>query len=59
MKFLLLAIASISLASCSNTRTAERKPVPPKGSDDSNIPWNDPGQGVQTGGALGGLLEGR
>lgn len=59
MRILLLAIISLALASCANTSTAERKAVPPKDSEDSNIPWNDPGQGGQSGGPLGGMLERR
>ncbi len=55
----LIAIASSAFASCAATKVAERKGIPPLGSEASNIPWNDPGQGTQGGGALGGLLEGR
>ncbi|MFT6862904.1 MAG: hypothetical protein ACJAVK_001465 [Akkermansiaceae bacterium] len=60
MKFFVLALASIALASCASTKTAERRPVPPPGTgEDGSIPWNDPSQGVAPGGALGGMMEGR
>ena len=60
MKLLVLALASIALASCSNTKTAERQGVPPSGTDEhGSIPWNDPSQGVAPGGAMGQMMEGR
>jgi ABC-type oligopeptide transport system substrate-binding subunit len=58
MRFILLTLASLALASCVNNTTAERRPVPPQGSDESSIPWNAPRQG-EGAGMLGGLLEGR
>jgi len=58
MHLFLLALTSLVFASCSNNSTAARSPVPPKGSDESSIPWNAPRQG-EGAGMLGGLLEGR
>ncbi|MDB4296123.1 hypothetical protein N9940_00845 [bacterium] len=57
MKFL-LPLFSLALFSCAGTQVAERKPVPPKGSDDSSMPWNTPGEGSSQG-AFQGLSEGR
>lgn len=59
MKLYVLALASIALASCSSTKVTERRPVPPPGTDQGSIPWNDPSQGPNPGGALGGMMEGR
>jgi len=58
MRLFLLALTSLAFASCANPSTAERRPVPPKGSDETSIPWNAPNQG-EGAGMLGGLLEGR
>lgn len=58
MRFLLLTLTSLALASCADLTTAEHKPVPPSGSDPNYQPWNIPQQG-EGGGQLGGLLEGR
>jgi ABC-type oligopeptide transport system substrate-binding subunit len=59
MRFLLILTASLTFASCGGTSTASgRQPLPPKGSDESNIPWNTP-SGPEGAGMLGGLLEGR
>jgi len=59
MKFLFLVTVSLSFISCAAPRVAERKSVPPPGSDDlGSQPWNIPQEG-QGQGALGGLLEGR
>ncbi len=58
MKFfpiVLLAIYSLFIYSCSLPETAERKPVLPKGSEESDMPWNTP-QAGEGGGALGGML---
>ncbi|MDA8968436.1 hypothetical protein N9124_00995 [bacterium] len=57
MKFL-LPLLSFVLFSCASNQVAERKPVPPKGSDDSSMPWNTPGEGSSQG-AFQGLSEGR
>lgn len=58
MRPLLLSFATLALASCANSSTVERKPVPPQGSDESSIPWNRPGQG-EGAGMLGAMMEGR
>lgn len=59
MRLSLLALTSFIFASCGgNSSTTERVPVPPKGSDESSIPWNAPNSG-EGAGMLGGLLEGR
>ncbi len=55
----LLSLTLFVFTSCSDSvRTAERRPIPPKGSDDSYMPWNTPRAGEGAGG-FGGLLEGR
>lgn len=62
MKWSPLMILAITLTSCGSSMKdiAERKPVPPPGSDEEgSIPWNDPGQGVRPGGFLGSMMEGR
>lgn len=60
MRIFLISLSSFILVSCGgNSSTAdERKPVPPKGSDESSQPWNVP-TGPEGAGMLGGLLEGR
>ncbi|YCM45935.1 hypothetical protein V2O64_07895 [Verrucomicrobiaceae bacterium 227] len=58
MRLFLLALTSLAFASCSQNSAEVRRPVPPKGSDESSIPWNAPRQG-EGAGMLGGLLEGR
>lgn len=55
-------ISAMALISCGSSTgdIAERKPVPPPGSDEEgSIPWNDPGQGPTPGGVLGNMMEGR
>lgn len=62
MKCFALMILAITLTSCGSSTNdlAERKPVPPPGTDEAgSIPWNDPGQGVRPGGFLGSMMEGR
>lgn len=55
MKFLyVLSLGIFFFTSCS-TQIGERKPVPPKGSEESSIPWNAPQQGEGSG-ALGGAF---
>jgi len=56
---LLLSFLSLALFSCASNNVAEeRKAVPPPGSDDSNMPWNVPGEGSSQG-AFQGMNEGR
>jgi len=56
MKLFLLTVVSLSVAACGIRPDEQtRKVVPPKGSDDSTMPWNVPTQG-SGGGLLGGLL---
>ncbi|MGC6425514.1 MAG: hypothetical protein ACON5H_00795 [Akkermansiaceae bacterium] len=56
---LLLPLASLALFSCGGSEIAERKPVPPPGSDAAdNMPWNVPGKNSGQG-QFGGLNEGR
>ncbi|MGJ8696092.1 MAG: hypothetical protein ACSHYF_07225 [Verrucomicrobiaceae bacterium] len=58
MKFL-LPLVCLSLFSCANNKVAERKPVPPPGSDAAgSMPWNIPGKDTGQG-VLGGMNEGR
>ena len=60
MRSSLLALLSLVISSCASTKVAERRPVPPKGSDESSKPWNDPSLSPNAGGGmLGGLMEGR
>ena len=59
MKSIASILASLALASCGSSDIAQRKPVPPPGSDTGSIPWNDPGQGPRPGGVLGDMMEGR
>jgi len=60
MKSLIFVVLAIGLSSCGSTQVAERRPVPPPGSDEKgSIPWNDPGQGIAPGGMLGGMMEGQ
>ncbi|MGD1978601.1 MAG: hypothetical protein PVJ98_04350 [Akkermansiaceae bacterium] len=59
MKLLTGVLFSLVLVSCGGTKLAERKPVPPKGSDESSIPWNDPSQGPRPGGPMADMMEGR
>ena len=50
----------LGFVSCADKNAqTERRPVPPKGSDESAIPWNDPGQGGTPGGQLGQMLDQR
>ena len=59
MRFTILAILSLGFLSCgSSNDVAERKVVPPPGSDGPSMPWNIPIEG-QGGGPLGGALERR
>ena len=59
MRFFFLAILSLVFVSCGNSNdVAERKVVPPPGSDGGSMPWNIPIEG-QGGGPLGGVLERR
>ncbi len=54
MKRITLLALVCCLSACTPTIT-ERKPVPPLGSDESDMPWNTP-QAGEGGGALGGML---
>ena len=53
-----LSFLSLALFSCASNKVDERKAVPPPGSDDSNMPWNVPGEGSSQG-AFQGMNEGR
>ncbi|MGE9267246.1 MAG: hypothetical protein ACQKBY_04050 [Verrucomicrobiales bacterium] len=57
-KLLFLSLFSLFLvSSCADQSTAERKPVPPPGSEDgNNMPWNRP-QAGEGQGALGGMFD--
>lgn len=58
MKYL-LPLLSLALFSCGENTVAERKAVPPPGSDAvNNMPWNVPGKNSGQG-QFGGLSEGR
>ncbi len=58
MRYFLILI-SLATFSCVSPQLAERKPIPPKGSDEAGSqPWNIPQSG-EGAGALGGLLERR
>ena len=60
MRLFLLSLVALALTSCGSNQTAQRKPVPPPGSDEhGSIPWNDPSQGPNPGGMLGGMMERR
>lgn len=55
----LLLLIPFAIASCVTAPIAERRPIPPKGSDEAGSqPWNIPQSG-EGAGALGGLLERR
>lgn len=55
IKFILPALVTFTLFSCTGTEFTERTPVLPKGSEESQMPWNIP-QAGEGGGALGGAL---
>ncbi|MEN8695074.1 MAG: hypothetical protein ACN4GG_03870 [Akkermansiaceae bacterium] len=56
---ILLSLTALALFSCGGTQVAERKAVPPPGSDAvGDMPWNIPGKNSGQG-QFGGLNEGR
>jgi hypothetical protein len=56
---LFLLLAPLFFISCASTEVAERKAVPPPGSDAvNNMPWNVPGKNSGQG-QFAGLNEGR
>lgn len=58
LKIIITLFSSVFLLSCGVPQTAERKPVPPSGSVEGDMPWNTPQEG-EGGGMLGGMLQGR
>ena len=57
MRSLIVIFVSLSCVSCSIREDEKvRRVVPPKGSDDSSMPWNVPQEGEGQG-VLGGLLQ--
>ena len=52
---LLTSLSFLAFTSSCTSSVAERKPVPPQGSDESDMPWNRP-QAGEGGGALGGMM---
>ena len=57
MRIFLLLLSSCALISCGIREDEKvRRPVPPRGSDNSTIPWNAP-QAGEGQGVLGGLLQ--
>lgn len=56
MRFFLISLVLCSLSSCAIREDEKaRRVVPPKGSDDSSMPWNVPQEGEGQG-VLGGLI---